>query len=731
MTEIRFVRRNRVDERFAIGAAIISACVALLSPASPTGSAITDGVVIAVAVGAVTWAAASAPWWAVAAACGISAVIALDPVVGVVAFLGFLGGLHVGIVRRNDGVVRAIAGGIAANTFLWSELEGFFGLSAIVGITTCSTLLLFGLLRRPSQIRRRGWQTLGVTAGLAVLAVIGAVLAGVGSRSDVSTAANDARTAIRTLNDGDYAGAADLFEQSSRGFDRGADQLGGVLAAPARLVPGLAQNLDAGRTLSDVAADATASAASALRNVDVAELTLSGGAIDVGAVAAVEQPLLDLQNALLALEDAAERVQSPWLVEPIQRQLDELDEEIAENEPRLENTIEAARLAPDLLGADGERRYLVVFTTPVEARGTAGFIGNWAEVVADEGRLTVEDFGRRSDLEQVIRESDPIRCGACPEELLTFHGEFGLTTGPGGTVGFRVWSNITTPTHFPYAAEAMASLYPDSGGRTVDGVISLDPYVVAELMRYTGPIEVPELGVTVTADDAAEFILSEQYVLAGDEVGERIEALETLGQEAITRILTAQLPDPPELARRFGPLVEERRLLVWTPDPSERAFLARIGMLGDLPALDRTDGGFAVTVTNGSGNKIEAFLDRTVEVTERTSADGQRELVADVVFTNNAPASGLPDYVIGNLVDLPKGSSRLIVTFFGPATAAEFSIDGERLAVSPITEAGWTGYRTSVDLLAGESATYQAVFDLPPDDDGTFDPTILEQPLRR
>ena len=53
----------------------------------------------------------------------------------------------------------------------------------------------------------------------------------------------------------------------------------------------------------------------------------------------------------------------------------------------------------------------------------------------------------------------------------------------------------------------MASLYPDSGGRVIDGVIAMDPYVVAELMRFTGPIEVPELDVTVAAEDAAEFIL--------------------------------------------------------------------------------------------------------------------------------------------------------------------------------------------------------------------------------
>jgi hypothetical protein len=414
----------------------------------------------------------------------------------------------------------------------------------------------------------------------------------------------------------------------------------------------------------------------------------------------------------------------------LQRQLDNLDEDIAENRPRLQTTIEAARLAPALLGADGERRYLVVFTTPAEARGTAGFIGNWAELVVDDGELRVDSFGRRSALEAALRAGPPVRCSGCSEEMLSYHGQYGLTTGPGDTVGSRAWSNITTPTHFPYAAEAMASLYPDSGGREIDGVIALDPYVVAELMRFTDPIEMPELGVTVAGADAAEFILRDQYVLA-EENNVRVEALETLGQEAISQILSADLPDPPELAESFGPLVEERRLLMWTPDPTERAFLARIGMLGDLPALDPSDGGFAVTVTNGSANKIETFLARDVTVTERIGPDGQRQLVADVVLTNGAPTTGLPDYVIGNSVDLPDGSSRLIVTFLGPAGAQEITENGDPLFVEPITEVGWSGYRASVDLLAGETVEYQLVFDLPPDDDDVFDPTLIEQPLRR
>ena len=39
-------------------------------------------------------------------------------------------------------------------------------------------------------------------------------------------------------------------------------------------------------------------------------------------------------------------------------------------------------MVPGLLGADGERTYLIAFLNPSEQRGLGGFIGNYAEITA-------------------------------------------------------------------------------------------------------------------------------------------------------------------------------------------------------------------------------------------------------------------------------------------------------------------------------------------------------------
>ena len=279
----------------------------------------------------------------------------------------------------------------------------------------------------------------------------------------------------------------------------------------------------------------------------MSELTLVDGRLDVEAIAAVEEPLLDLQNALVALEDAAERVQSPWLVAPLQRQLDNLDEDIAENRPRLQTTIDAARLAPALLGADGERRYLVrvhlAGRSPRDRRilRQLGRAGRRRRGTVRRGRSA-----GRANSNQMLG-ADGSECSGCSEEFLTYYGSYGFTTGPGGTARSPAWSNITSPTHFPYAAEAIASLYPDSGGRAIDGVIAMDPYVLAELMRYTGPIEVPELDVLVAGRGRRRVPARRPVRRSPRRTAFASRRSKRSGSTAITRILSADLPDPPEL----------------------------------------------------------------------------------------------------------------------------------------------------------------------------------------
>ncbi len=723
----QFVRRNRVDERYAVAIAAVAGVVAALAGAQPTGAAIVDFLLVALAVAAIVWAAASAPWWAPTLAAGVGLVIAVDPLIALVGAVAFGFGLFVGVRQREQSELRALVAAVAMNVLIRSELGGFLGLSALIGCSLGLMVFVIGVRRRPSAIRRVAWiasASVGAVAGVALLAL---AITAVSARADLSSGAREARQAITVLNDGDYEEAARLFEASSGAFARSDNRLGGALALPSRLIPGVAQNVRAGADLANAAAIGTGDAADALQAIDPSTLQVVDGAIDIDAIRAVEDPLLQVQGALDDLRQVSQSVESQWLIAPVQDELAELDDRLDKNEPRLINAIDAVRLSPQMLGADGQRRYLALFTTPVEHRGIAGFVGNYADITIDGGRIDVTEFGRRSDLEDVIR-TNGASCDGLSQGFLDRYGRFGCTAGPDGGVIPTVWSNLTMPAHFPNVAEAAALLYPQSGGQPIDGVISLDPYVIQALMGYTGPIEVPELGVTVAPEDAAQFIQLDQYVLVGDNANDqRVDALQTLGEGVIDALLTGALPEPSQLARDLGPLASEHRLMMWAADPAERELLERTKLLGAMPELGDA-GGFSVVVANRGESKIDVFLERDVDVRIDTGEGGARTLVADVTLTNNAPSSGLPRYVIGNNYDLPNGSSWLIVNFFGPPTLQVATLDGEVIAVGTQPEAGWMGYATDVIIGPGESVDYHLEFDLPAGDDGEM-PVEWVQPL--
>lgn len=293
-------------------------------------------------------------------------------------------------------------------------------------------------------------------------------------------------------------------------------------------------------------------------------------------------------------------------------------------------------------------------------------------------------------------------------EFLSRYGRFGFANGPGGSADGALWQIITMSPHFPSTAQVISQIYPLSGGRPIDGVLALDPTVIAALLEFTGPIEI-EGAPRLTARNAAEYLHVEQYV--EHDRDERIDMLEVLGLATIDELLGGALPGPVELGRALGPLAEEHHLAVWFADPDAQHLAETIGIDHSLPELDGGDG-VAVSINNGSAGKIEAFLDTDVRYERRIDpATGYLEGRLTVTLTNNAPSSGLPDYVIGNALGLPRGTSKPLLGLYAPFRYTAATIDGEAVGMTVDIEQGWTVMGTSVELAPGQTRVVEMTFE--------------------
>jgi hypothetical protein len=619
-----------------------------------------------------------------------------------------------------------LSAAFVVNALARSDLDVFLGFSAIVAVVVGLFVVFLGIQRRPSAVRA-ALEISGTVVGVAaIVAIVGFGVAAGTARAPLLDGNDLAKQGLSAVNQGDFEAAAEYFESATQAFTRAEDQLTKPWGQVARGVPIVSQHYQAATELSAAAAQATGTLVNAVRDVDVDSLRVTNGRVNLDTVAGLEAPFTELSGALASLDAAVQNADSQWLVPLVSDELRDLEDDLVVNDQRLDNAIAAVNLAPQMLGGDTDRFYLVLFTTPAEARGLGGFPGNYALLRASDGRLRMPEFGRVTDLNLAIDEDTRL---VGPPGFLERYGDYvlDLDADTDGAVAGYAWSNVTMSPDFPTVAAVAAELFPQTGGRPVDGVITMDPFVLQTLLQYTGPIEVEGFDEPLTADNAANVLLKEQYLITDKD--ERVDFLEDAAEQTFAKLLQGSLPSPVVLARDLGPLAVQGRLLMWTTDADERDLLRNTNMLGDFTTFDGGDG-VGIAITNLGGNKIDTYLQRelTYDSVVETST-GLRRADLELTLTNTSPASGLPAYVIGNRLDLPTGTNRMRLCVHSPLSLREGSTgDADDRGFESGTENGLNVYcaRVTVPPQGSVTVTMELFGEL---DDLEAEPQIWEQPL--
>ncbi len=669
-----------------VGALAGAVAVGIADPA-PTGSEPFD-LVLRVGFGAVVPLAASRAgavatcWLHVVAVATL--LIALDAPGGPVAGLAagaFLALTAAGATTPAAASITAAASVGAMAQVDWPVATG--ASSAAVAIAVAPVLLL-GLARTGSPLRSR----ILVVASLAFV-VLGAsaaagLLAALGARTDIDRAVDFAETGIDQLGDDDDQARANLLDAAGA-FDSAEDDLTVWWARGALLVPGVAQQSRAVTTMASAGADLARTAADATEDADVESVRPRNGRVDLAGLADLREPL---DRSVRSLRDADVRladVQTPLLAGPLAERLVRLRTEVADALGSADLASQAIDVVPGLLGADGPRRYFVAFQNPAEATANGGFMGNWAEIVAEDGQLTLTRSGRSRELTEGGPDPEGRRIEGEPEFVEVY-----------GQSAARYWGNINfTPDH-PTVSRIMAQLYPESGGEEVDGIIALTPHGLARFLELTGPVQVDGYPEALTTENAARILLHDQYVLFAQEGAEDREGfLSDTVRVVFDRLTSGDLPGPRAIAAELGPAVEGRHLQLWSKDADEQALFQRIGADGSASRPDGVDS-FGITTQNLNGNKIDWFTHRDVRYEvdwDPETGDVQGTLTATI--RNGAPTTGLPASVIGwggdvSLGQTPvaDGENLVWLTAYTSHPIVEVTLDGESIGDLRFEELG-------------------------------------------
>jgi hypothetical protein len=504
-----------------------------------------------------------------------------------------------------------------------------------------------------------------------------------------------AKSAIEAGRDafflGDLPTARHRFDEAASAFIQARSRVDTPFLNLASIVPLV------GRTPDSITAMATAGATVASAGSELAHAVarLPGG---LGAFAPEDgrislQRLRELRPVLARVSGSVEQAarilaatERAWVLPQVADARRQFEAPLKALDTALRSASAVAARLPEFLGERGLRRYFVAAQNPAELRGTGGFIGSWAILYAQGGRVRFSTFNPIENLPDAIGKVRP----PSPDFAERYDGF--------GGAGF--WRNINITPDFPSAAVAIERLFERVADVELDGVIAADPHALAALLGATGPVRAPALRATLNADNVVAFTTNTAYSRIRD-TDARKQVLGDAAKATLDRFVEGTR-DRVAAIRALSSTVAEGHLMFHAVDEDiqEAFLLANVAGRLHTPSWDFV----SISATNAAANKLDFYSERGVAYDVRLNADGSATSALEVLLRNAAPTRGQPQYVIGPYPGVSgRGESvSYLSAYCGSACELDrHTIDGEQAPVGVERELGHRVFSEFVRIPAG------------------------------
>ena len=687
----------------------VAALGAAFSGVSPTGTAWWDPVLAAGLAVLFVIASSKARRWPVFAAVAIATMfVGFGPWL-IVSLVG-CGLFAASVVHSSRRVeLRAATGAVTVLALFHLRSVISFGFSAVLaGIAICAVVAsAYGQSEEPTKARvRRSLSWVGAVVGVFLLIGAGYALS---IRSTANAGIEAARAGIRSARAGDTQALSAELERAQVELDKAHSRVSSPLLQPLKLVPVVAQHLRSVTTAAEQGSIVAGEARAAAVEADIDQLTFRQGQFDLDLLSTMAPRLESAAASLANAVEAIEHDRSSWLVGPVDSRLVSLLDEVEAVLPEAELAAEAARVMPAMLGSEGERRYLMLFGSPGEAREFGGFVGGFAVLSVDDGDLDLVQAGSINDIVPIANREEL-------DEPRNYPSEY-VKADPA-----QFPQNLTSTPNIAVIARATQDVFPELFGAPIDGVVYVDPYALAAMTEITGPVSVEGIGDDLVGDDIVDFIFDGQYRLFDDR-DTRFEAIGALAEATAAGFSGIDLPGPEELGRRLGPVARGGNLQVVTYDDAENAFLASVRLQRSFVAPETVDS-FAVIHTNATESKLDLFLQREITYDVTVADDRALRAIVDVALRSSIPADA-PALTYG----YTDGTNEVLLSLYTPHELVAVTVDGEPHEVVRLPEFGFNRYALfRIPLPANTSASVRfELAGVAPD--GPYRVGVWRQPL--
>ena len=352
-------------------------------------------------------------------------------------------------------------------------------------------------------------------------------------------------------------------------------------------------------------------------------------------------------------------------------------------------------ILPDIVAIDSAKTYLILLQNNMELRPTGGFIGSFAKVSFESGKLKKLEVNDIYNIDgQLNIHVEP------PAEIKT-------------DLGQKDWflRDSNWEADFPTSARQAEWFYTKETGERVDGVFALDVSAMEDLISVLGPLKLSDYNEEITAENLFEKAVSHAEVsfFAGSQAKKSF--ITALTNEVFSKLFFVPTQNWPGIVSSLGRSLEQKHLSIYLNNPKLFTYLNSQKWTGEMPKQNVYIPGLvqdfiAPVEANLGANKSNFYLDRSYSLETVIGKEGEINQRLRIAYTNRSPSDTFPGgkYKDRFRVYLPFGAK------LNRALWAETDITG---GVTSFVDYGRIGYSVLLLLLPKEQKTLVLDYSLP------------------
>lgn len=320
------------------------------------------------------------------------------------------------------------------------------------------------------------------------------------------------------------------------------------------------------------------------------------------------------------------------------------------------------KIAPELIGINGKKTYLLLFQNNTELRPGGGFIGAYGLVSFDKGKIGQITIQNTYDADgQLKKHIEPY---FIERRYIQVH---------------LYMRDSNFDVDFLKSAQKVAYMLKEETGQHVDGVIAIDFSFVRNLIKVISPIYLWQYNQNISDNNL--FITTETHTDKNSFYGstQKQDFLRALLSEVKSKVESNKIIYAIKFLQITKDAIEQKHLLIALFNPKLQSDLTKNHLSSSLWDTRKNDPEtindfLGINEANIGANKANYFLTRTIKHITVINRQGKISETLNITYKNNTTSNSWPSGTYKNYI-------RLILPL--KTTLQSISIDNNKQKIIP------------------------------------------------